>query len=146
MCYLIAKNDNKMSLNMIYNIITKVIENQLKPRLSGLIFPEQSIFVEGRQITNGIILVHELLRSLRSQKIPGMLVKLDIAKAYDKLNWHFMRCMLESYGFWEDWIEQIMHLVISTFYSILIKGTLLAPSDPRGESGRGIPYPLSSLY
>ena len=72
--------------NVIYKITTKVIANRLKPLLPGLISPEQSGFVEGRQITDGIILVHELLHSIRSQKMPGMMIKLDMAKAYDKLN------------------------------------------------------------
>ena len=76
--------------NVIYKITTRVIANHLKPMLSRLISLEQSGFVEGRHITDGIILVHELIHSIRSQKMPGMLIKLDIAKACDKLNWYFM--------------------------------------------------------
>ena len=41
--------------NVIYKIITKVITNRQKPLLPGLISPEQSGFVEGRQILDGII-------------------------------------------------------------------------------------------
>ena len=70
--------------------------------LPGLISLEQLGFVEGRQITDGIIMVHELLHSIRSQKMPEMLVKLDIAKAYDKLNRYFMQRMLEAFGFRGD--------------------------------------------
>ena len=72
--------------NVIYKIITKVIVNRLKPILPSLISPEQFGFVEARQISNGIILVHEILHSIQSRKLSRMLVKLDILKPYDKLN------------------------------------------------------------
>ena len=51
-----------------------------------------------------------------------MLVKLDIAKAYDKINWKFIRKMLEAFGFSQNWVNWIMQLVSSTFFSILING------------------------
>ena len=63
--------------NVIYKIITKVITNCLKPLLPGLISPEQSSFVEGRQIVDGLIVVHEVTNSLKCTNIPGMLIKLD---------------------------------------------------------------------
>ena len=46
-----------------------------------------------------IILTHEILHSLKTTKTPGMMLKLDIAKAYDKLNWQYMREVLRSFGF-----------------------------------------------
>ena len=72
--------------NVIYKIISKVIANRLKPLLSFIISPEQAGFVEGRQILDGIILVHETIHSLKTTKTPSMLLKLDLSKAYDKLN------------------------------------------------------------
>ena len=64
-----------------------------------LISPKKSGFVEGRQILDGVILVHEVLHLLKFTRKPGMMIKIDIAKAYDKLNWQFMGKMLEAYGF-----------------------------------------------
>ena len=54
--------------NVIYKINSKVIENYLKPLLPSLINPEQSGFVEGRNILDGVILVHEVLHSLKSTR------------------------------------------------------------------------------
>ena len=85
--------------NVIYKIISKVIANLLKPLLPKLICPEQLGFVEGRQILDGVILVHEVIHSLKSTQKLGMLIKLDIETAYDKFNWQFMGKMLEAYGF-----------------------------------------------
>ena len=73
--------------NVIYKIVTKVIANHVKPLLPWLISPKQSGFVEGRHILDGIIGVQKVTHSLKCTNIPGMLIKLDIAKAYDKLSW-----------------------------------------------------------
>ena len=72
--------------NVIYKIISKVIANCLKPLLHIIISPEQVGFVEGRKILDGIILVHETIHSLKATKTPGMILKLDLSKAYNKLN------------------------------------------------------------
>ena len=72
--------------NVILKIMMKVLANRLKPILSGLISLEQTGFVEGRQILDGIILTHEMIHSLNKMKILGMLLKVDLAKAYDKVN------------------------------------------------------------
>ena len=73
--------------NVIYKFISKVIAYIIKPILPISISSEQSGFVEGTQILDGIILVHETIHSLKVTKKTGMLVKLDIAKSYDMLSW-----------------------------------------------------------
>ena len=60
--------------NVLYKIITEVITNHLKQTLSGLISCEQSGFVEGRKIIDGIILSHEMLHYIKFKKIIGMMV------------------------------------------------------------------------
>ena len=54
--------------NVIYKIISKVIANHLKPLLPNIIIPEQLGFVEGRQILDGVILLHEVIHSLKSTR------------------------------------------------------------------------------
>ena len=51
--------------NVIYKFISKVITNRLKLLLPLLISPEQTGYVEGRQILEGIILTHEVIHSLK---------------------------------------------------------------------------------
>ena len=48
---------------------------------------------------DGIIVVHETLHSLKSSRNPGILIKLDIAKAYDKLSLQYLEKILRAYGF-----------------------------------------------
>lgn len=76
--------------NVIYKVISKVIANRLKPLLPMLISPEQSGYVEGRQIMDGIILLHEIIHTLKNSKQAGMLLKLDLSKAFDKLSWNYI--------------------------------------------------------
>ena len=89
--------------NVIYKIISKVIANHLKPLLPLIIYLEQVGFVEGIQILNGIILVHETIHSLKDTRTPGMLLKLDLSKAYDKFNWQLLAGILIDFGFAKEW-------------------------------------------
>ena len=76
---------------------------------------------------DGIILVHETIHSLKVTKTPGMLLKLDLSKAYDKLNCQFLEGILKAFGFVEEWSNWIMNLVSSSFFSILVNGSPLSP-------------------
>ena len=60
---------------VLYKIVSKVIDTRLKPLLPLLISPKQSSYIEGRQITDGIILTHEIIHSLKKTKKVGMLLK-----------------------------------------------------------------------
>ena len=84
----------------------------------------QAGFVEGRQMLDGVILVHEVIHSLKSTRRPSMLIKLDIEKAYNKLSWQYMDKMLEAFGFSPDWVEWVMSLVTTPFFNILLNGSL----------------------
>eukprot|EP00253_Pinus_taeda_P015759 PITA_15759 len=72
--------------NVVFKIISRVVANRLKPLLPTLVVAEQSGYVERRQILDNIIQAHEVVHSLTNNKRAGMIMQLDIAKAYDKLN------------------------------------------------------------
>lgn len=55
--------------------------------LPTLIFPVKTRYVEGRQILNNIILVQDHIHSLHSFNQLGMILKLDMSKALDKVSW-----------------------------------------------------------
>ena len=57
---------------------------RLEPILLTIISPEKSGYVEGRQILDSVILAHEVIHSLKKTKTPGMLLKLDLSKAFDR--------------------------------------------------------------
>eukprot|EP00253_Pinus_taeda_P028088 PITA_28088 len=72
--------------NVIYKIISKFIANILKTILPGIISEEQLGYVEGRKILDNILLAQEMIHSLHSRKEAGMLMQLDLSKAYDKVS------------------------------------------------------------
>eukprot|EP00253_Pinus_taeda_P005455 PITA_05455 len=113
--------------NVIYKIIATLIAKRLKPLLPSIISPEQTGFVEGRQILDGLVVAQEMIHSLNQQKRKGMMIKLDLSKAYDRLNWKYLCAVLEAYGFSKRWIEWIFSMISTPFFSILVNGNPTKP-------------------
>ena len=79
--------------NVIYRIVTKTIANHLKHILHNVISPTQSAFIPNRLITDNIIIKYECLHKIRHSKGKrnGLVaLKLDISKAYDRVEWKFL--------------------------------------------------------
>ena len=112
--------------NVVYKIITKVIAERLKPLLGSLISTEQGGFVEGRQILDGVVIATEAVHSMATSKEKAMFIKLDMAKAYDRVSWEFLQKILLTFGFAEEWVDWILSCVTSPSFSVLINGE---PSD-----------------
>ena len=90
--------------NVLYKIISKVMENRLKPILPQIIFEEQSGYVEGRKIMDNVLLAHEMIHTLQTRKKAGMIMQLDLSKAYEKVSWEYMEAILKAFGFSNKWI------------------------------------------
>lgn len=116
--------------NVIYKLISKVLANRLKPLLPLLISLEQTSYVEGHQILDGIILSHEVIHSLKVLKNLGMILKLDLSKAFDKLSWTYINQMLLAFGFNATWTCWLMNLISSPCFSILLNGSPSSPFHP----------------
>ena len=72
--------------------MTKIIANHLQVLLPKLIGPQQTSFVPGRHIVDNIVISHEIVHSMRRKtgKIGFMVIKVDLEKVYDRLNWSFI--------------------------------------------------------
>lgn len=78
-------------LNFNYKIISKSLASRLSMILPFLIPKHQSAFVKGRTIHHHVALAHDLLYKLESSTRGGSFcMKLDISKAFDKLQWNFL--------------------------------------------------------
>ena len=113
---LILKIDNPININhyrpislcnTIYKIISKLLANRLKPILPRIINPFQEAFVQGRNIQDNILIAHEVFHSFHNKKgkYGWMAIKLDMEKAYDKINWDYIRIILTKFGFHQKWIN-----------------------------------------
>ena len=70
--------------NVVSRIISKVLENWIKPIFPNVIFDSQSAFVSDRNITDNTIVAFEMIHHMRNRrkgKNGHMVVKLDISKA-----------------------------------------------------------------
>lgn len=130
--------------NTIYKMVTKIIVARMRPLLPNLISPLQSAFVSRRQGVDNVIIAQELIHSMARKKGRGgvMAIELDLEKAYDRLEWSFIRDTLNLYKFPSRLISLIMSCVSSSSISILVNGGALEPFYP----SRGIRQgdPLSS--
>ena len=75
-----------------------------------------------------------------------MMIKLDIAKSYDKLSWKYMDKMLEAFGFGPKWVEWVMSLVMTPFFNILLNGSLTKVIHPYQGIGKETHCPHSSSF
>ncbi|XP_026428985.1 uncharacterized protein LOC113324926 [Papaver somniferum] len=130
-------------INALYKIVAKIIANRIKPHLDKLISQNQSAFIPKRQITDNIIVEHEILHTMKTSKKKNgyMAVKLDLSKAFDRLEWNFIIKILEVLGFSKDFCDLIFTCISSISYAVLVNGI---PGDFFFPS-RGIRqgYPLS---
>ncbi|XP_021807878.1 uncharacterized protein LOC110751684 [Prunus avium] len=79
--------------NVSYKVITKILVNRLKPILSNCISKNQGAFAPGRSIFDNILIAHELFHDFKRKKGArgAMAIKLDLEKAYDLLDWGYIR-------------------------------------------------------
>jgi hypothetical protein len=85
--------------NLVYKLISKVIANRIKPILSRNLSAEQFGFLEGRLIHDAIGTAHECIHSIKQKHLKALILKLDLQKAYDCVNWDFLRLILIQVGF-----------------------------------------------
>eukprot|EP00253_Pinus_taeda_P015440 PITA_15440 len=111
--------------NVIYKIVASIVAQRLKLILPSIISPEQTRFVEGRQILDGLVVAQEVLRTLKTKKEIGMLIKLDLSKSYDRLSWKYLERILKAFGFCDRWVNWVLSMISTLNFSILLNG---APS------------------
>lgn len=105
---------------------------------------QQGAFVRGRLITDNFLLAHEALFAMkrRSKGQMGLAaLKVDMSKAYDRVEWGFLEAVMRKMGFDPQWIKWIMMCVKSVTYYVLVQGRKVGPIIP----SRGLRqwYPLS---
>lgn len=87
--------------NMAYKIASKVLANRLKLILQSIITKNQSAFVQGRLISDNVVVENEILHFMKNKHngLSGFMgLKINIFKAYDKLEWRFLEGLMRTMG------------------------------------------------
>ncbi|KAI5337778.1 hypothetical protein L3X38_017049 [Prunus dulcis] len=128
----------------LYKIISKIIVARLRSILPVLISPNQVSFVPIRHITDNILIAQELIHKFKVSKAKRgfMAWKIDLSKAYGRLNWHFIEVVLAELGLPGALRRLIMHCASTVKYQICINGELTDSFTPMNGIGKGTLYPL----
>ena len=117
--------------NTIYKIVTKILLHQLKHLMPTLVSPSQTAFISRRD-TNNVIITQELVYTIERKKGKEgfMIIKVDLERAYDQLEWSFVRSMLVSLGFHLDTVELILSCISTTMAALLFNGDQIGEICP----------------
>ncbi|XP_057426510.1 uncharacterized protein LOC130719933 [Lotus japonicus] len=111
--------------NVLMKIVTKCIANRLKCILPDLVGETQSTFIPGRLITDNALIGMEVFHYMKKKKHGKkgwMALKLDMSKAYDRIEWEFLREVLNSMNFPSHFVSLVLKCVSSVKYAILLNG------------------------
>ena len=72
-------------LNVSFKILTKVATIRINSVADHLISPTQTMFLRGRNILEGVVILHEMVHELHRKNQSGIIFKIDFEKAYDKV-------------------------------------------------------------
>jgi len=119
------------------NVIYKVVANRLKIVLNKCISDSQYAFVPGRSILDNAMAAIEIIHYMKSKvkgKLGDVALKFDISKAYDRIDWNYLKRVMLKMGFFDIWINWISMCIETVDYSVLVNGNASGPII----SGRGL--------
>ncbi|XP_060196348.1 uncharacterized protein LOC132625797 [Lycium barbarum] len=108
--------------NVFYKCISKLLCSRLNKILPTIVSPTQAAFVKGRSLVKNVLVCHDLLRHYNRKTTTRCMVKIDLKKAYDMVQWDFVKEMLEGFGFPHKFVQLIMECVTTTWFSVKVNG------------------------
>ncbi|CAL1378546.1 unnamed protein product [Linum trigynum] len=110
----------------------KCLAERLKPLMPKLVHETQTSFVSGRHITDNICVLQEVVHSMRAKsgRKGWMTIKVDLAKAYNRIRWSFVRDTLQVVALPEQFTELTMQCILTAKMCIQWNGGLTNEFSP----------------
>lgn len=132
--------------NILYKLICKVIARCINKVLSLHIYREQFGFLNDHQIHDAIESTQESINSIHSYKKEAVVMKTNLHKAYDSVDWSYITLILYKIGLRSHNVEWIMACITQVFFVVLVN-VFLAPFSTRVEVlKRGALFPPQYLF
>jgi hypothetical protein len=127
--------------NVLYKICLKTMANRMRTILDEVVSEEQSAFVPGRLITDNVLIAYECIHHLKKKKgkIGECAIKLDMAKAYDRVEWRYLEAVMKALGFSEQWCNLVMKCVTTVSFSVCVNGVFSETFKPTRGIRQGDP-------
>ncbi|XP_010445454.1 PREDICTED: uncharacterized protein LOC104728123 [Camelina sativa] len=111
--------------NVLYKVISKILENHLKIILPKFIAPNQSAFVKDRLLMENVLLATEIIKDYHKDSVsPRCALKIDISKAFDSVQWSFLLTVLRAMAFPEQYVGWIQTCITTASFSVQVNGEL----------------------
>ncbi|XP_030479177.1 uncharacterized protein LOC115696415 [Cannabis sativa] len=126
----------------MYKVISKVLANRLKLVLDKIISPFQSALVSGRIIFDNILIAQEIVHTINNRKNGKRgwaALKLDMAKAFDRVEWPFLESLMFHFNFPPSFVSLIMKCISTTNLSFILNGAVYGSLKPSRGLRQGDP-------
>lgn len=90
---------------------SKACTNRISPCANRIISPNQTVFLKGRYLLESVVVAHEIIHEAHTSSSPGLILKLDYEKVYDRVDISFLRSVLRQRGFpplWLQWMDCLL--------------------------------------
>lgn len=135
--------------NVLYKVVSKILANRLKQILPRVITENQSAFIKGRLLMENVLLASELVKDYHKDNVsPRCVMKIDISKAFDSVQWDFVLQILEAMGVPGKFVHWIKLCISTPSFSVQVNGELAGYfQSARGlRQGCSLSLPIFSSF
>uniref|UniRef100_A0A1W7R675 Putative tx1-3 aae n=1 Tax=Aedes albopictus TaxID=7160 RepID=A0A1W7R675_AEDAL len=136
-------------LNSDYKIFTKILFNRLKPMMEKLLGPGQSASIENSSCVNNLSLLRNIIiKANKSRKFKGILLSVDLEKAFDRVDHRYLWEILKKFAFPDRFIECLEKLYKNASSKVLFNGFLTNSFSIECSVRQGCPLSMAlfALY
>ncbi|GJU55117.1 putative RNA-directed DNA polymerase, eukaryota, reverse transcriptase zinc-binding domain protein [Tanacetum coccineum] len=107
-------------IGCVYKILSKLLAIRLAKVMDKIIRPNQTAFIAGRQILDGILVANEIINYACAENIRMLLFKVDFEKAFYSVNWEFLFDTMNQMGFGRDPLSPFLFLIVAEALQVTI--------------------------